>query len=309
MSSSKVRAGLCAMTMRCFALVALVVCLALIMVPHELGHLAICKATGVWVPRFTIFLGEPIVAVQLGETEYAIGRYPIGAANIVFDKKLPLEIENLVRGPLFAQTSPFLEHMRKKSPENAVALSKYERWYAYASKVERAAIVLCGPLFGIFFGGVTALLASMIAPGIQKTNTKRFELRPFCRDDPANIFWDGLLLPWRLIRGKASWDSVAGPLGILQASLVLIAGSWRERITFLSALSVAVSYFNLLPLPGLDGWKLAMLALEWMTGSSQHPMAEYFAQHGTTCLLGCLVLLVVIDFHRMATHPVTGNTS
>jgi regulator of sigma E protease len=45
---------------------------------HELGHLIAAKSVGMRVEKFSLFFGKPIASFRRGETEYAIGRYPVG---------------------------------------------------------------------------------------------------------------------------------------------------------------------------------------------------------------------------------------
>lgn len=54
------------------------VALGLIIFVHELGHFAAAKAFGVWVRRFAIGFGPPIIKFQRGETEYSFRAIPLG---------------------------------------------------------------------------------------------------------------------------------------------------------------------------------------------------------------------------------------
>ena len=54
------------------------VALGLIIFVHELGHFLAAKGFGVWVRRFAIGFGPPIVKWQRGETEYSVRAFPLG---------------------------------------------------------------------------------------------------------------------------------------------------------------------------------------------------------------------------------------
>ena len=54
------------------------VALGLIILVHELGHFLAAKAFGVWVRKFAIGFGPPIVKWQRGETEYSLRWIPLG---------------------------------------------------------------------------------------------------------------------------------------------------------------------------------------------------------------------------------------
>src|SRR6202035_3550147 len=49
-----------------------------LIVLHELGHLAVAKAVGMRVERFSLFFPPKIVGIKRGETEYMIGAIPAG---------------------------------------------------------------------------------------------------------------------------------------------------------------------------------------------------------------------------------------
>ena len=51
---------------------------AALIIFHEIGHFAAAKAVGMRVERFSLFFGKPLVSFRRGETEYAIGPYPLG---------------------------------------------------------------------------------------------------------------------------------------------------------------------------------------------------------------------------------------
>lgn len=52
--------------------------LGLVIFFHELGHFLVAKWCGVYVERFSIGFGQPILARKWGETEYALGWLPFG---------------------------------------------------------------------------------------------------------------------------------------------------------------------------------------------------------------------------------------
>ena len=52
--------------------------LGLVIFFHELGHFLVAKWCGVYVERFSIGFGQPILARTYGETEYALGWLPFG---------------------------------------------------------------------------------------------------------------------------------------------------------------------------------------------------------------------------------------
>jgi regulator of sigma E protease len=82
--------------------------------------------------------------------------------------------------------------------------------------------------------------------------------------------WSEILFYWqfnatvigKLITGKISLQSVAGPLTLFyQAGLSLQLG-WHVYIYFIAMLSVVIAIINLLPVPGLDGAQILYLLIE-----------------------------------------------
>ncbi|MBE3069559.1 MAG: RIP metalloprotease RseP, partial [Planctomycetes bacterium] len=59
-------------------LIEIAVALGLIIFVHELGHFLAAKGFGVWVRRFAIGFGPPIVAWTRGRTEYSLRCIPLG---------------------------------------------------------------------------------------------------------------------------------------------------------------------------------------------------------------------------------------
>ena len=52
--------------------------LGLVIFFHELGHFLVAKWCGVYVERFSIGFGSPILSRKWGETEYVLGWLPLG---------------------------------------------------------------------------------------------------------------------------------------------------------------------------------------------------------------------------------------
>jgi regulator of sigma E protease len=102
----------------------------------------------------------------------------------------------------------------------------------------------------------------------------------------------------RIITRKERPD-LAGPVGIVK-----IAGSAAERgmdeyLEFLGMLSAYLGGFNLLPLPALDGGRLAFLAYEAVTRRRANARVEagiHFV--GLVMLLTLLAVVTVFDFRR-----------
>jgi regulator of sigma E protease len=120
----------------------------------------------------------------------------------------------------------------------------------------------------------------------------------------------------RLVTGKEGLDKLSGPLGILsltgsvtdlhmnQEGVGLGEKLGQLAITLLklaALLSIGVGFFNLLPIPVLDGGAVVMSLAEGLTGK---PIPEKVQQVGLTIGLVCLVAFaLVITFQDVQRFP------
>jgi regulator of sigma E protease len=118
----------------------------------------------------------------------------------------------------------------------------------------------------------------------------------------------------RLITGKEGIDKLSGPVGILhltsgvtQMTLAQPEVEMGEKVAQLfwmllqlaAMLSVGIGFFNLLPMPVLDGGAVVMTLAEAVTGK---PLPERIQNAGLTiglvCLVGFALLITLQDFFR-----------
>lgn len=91
-------------------------------------------------------------------------------------------------------------------------------------------------------------------------------------------------LPWRLsvenakaiadLVKRRSSEGLSGPVGMTKALATVANDGLFMFLLALVAVSVGLGWFNLLPLPFLDGGRLLFLALELATGRRPHQKAE-----------------------------------
>ena len=77
------------MTNFLFYLAAFAVVIGVLVVVHEYGHYAVARLCGVKVLRFSVGFGQPLWARRFGpdETEWAIGRFPLGGYVKMLDER------------------------------------------------------------------------------------------------------------------------------------------------------------------------------------------------------------------------------
>jgi regulator of sigma E protease len=102
----------------------------------------------------------------------------------------------------------------------------------------------------------------------------------------------------RIILRKEKPD-LAGPVGIVKIAGNAADRGMDEYLAFLGMLSAYLGGFNLLPLPALDGGRLAFLAYEGVTRRRANARVEagiHFV--GLVMLLALLAVVTVFDFRR-----------
>ncbi|MDD2426892.1 MAG: RIP metalloprotease RseP [Eubacteriales bacterium] len=124
--------------------------------------------------------------------------------------------------------------------------------------------------------------------------------------------------PWSIIRSNIAGigmifsgqlslrDSLAGPIGIVSivSETVQQSTTFRQVIEYVLMLfgliSVAVGFFNLLPIPPLDGGHLLFAAME---GIKRKPLSDRFKQVvtsvGLVIFLALFILVIYLDASRL----------
>lgn len=100
-------------------------------------------------------------------------------------------------------------------------------------------------------------------------------------------------------------QGVSGPVGIFNVvSLVIDIPELKERIMQLlnlaGILSISLAFFNVLPIPGLDGGRLFFILAEGMFGIKLKPKVEgYINAIGMAFLLGLILLVTYKDIVQL----------
>lgn len=97
---------------------------------------------------------------------------------------------------------------------------------------------------------------------------------------------------YKLLTGKASLKSLGGPILIAQVAGKAAQSGISNFIFFMGFISLQLGYFNLLPLPVLDGGLILMFLIEILRRKSLSPnFRERFQQVGLV-ILGILMVIV-----------------
>ncbi|MBA3724593.1 MAG: site-2 protease family protein [Candidatus Levybacteria bacterium] len=100
-------------------------------------------------------------------------------------------------------------------------------------------------------------------------------------------------------------DNVSGPVGIgaLVNRIVEIPDAKEQVLQLLNLagiLSLSLAFFNILPIPGLDGGRLFFILLEAVIGRKVNPKIEgYFHAVGMVLLIALLLLVTIKDVTQL----------
>ena len=106
---------------------------------------------------------------------------------------------------------------------------------------------------------------------------------------------------WRLATLNAPSSDVAGPIGIARVTGEAVKFGWMAVLEFMSILSLNLAVLNILPIPALDGGRLAFVFLEKLIGRRLRPAFERSAhQVGMIILIGLILLVSINDILKLA---------
>ena len=127
----------------------------------------------------------------------------------------------------------------------------------------------------------------------------------------------------RIVTGKMSVHTMTGPVGIGDISRRVVNKVWEQEdvstairmeqlfwmlLSICAAISVGVGFFNLLPLPVLDGGHLVFYAYEFVTGKElPQKVQEVALTFGLILLLGMVVVITWGDILETGLFGASGG--
>ena len=109
------------------------------------------------------------------------------------------------------------------------------------------------------------------------------------------------MLIGKLFQLKPVGGDVAGPIGIAQVTGTAVKFGWKAVLEFMSILSLNLAVLNVLPIPALDGGRLAFVILEKFIGKKVKPAFEQKTHTiGMIVLMILVVLISINDILRLA---------
>jgi len=106
---------------------------------------------------------------------------------------------------------------------------------------------------------------------------------------------------WWVITGtKSASDVIGGPIMIAKLAQDAAEVGWDRLWNLTAALSAILAFFNILPIPALDGGRLVFLILEGVIGRPISTRTKLVVQQiGMAILLTLIVLIIYIDVRRL----------
>lgn len=218
---------------------------------HELAHMLVSKFLGVKVNKFAIGFGPILFSKAIGETSYELRLLPLGGF-VACDGEDPMS----------------------KAPRGFFSLS----WW------KRSLIALAGPLASLLLGYL--ILWGLLVVGrdwpIVKGAVKAGELSYTVLAETTKFL---------LGKSKLPGASVSGPIMVVK----ILADSFKDSIiqfgSVLAFISLSLGFFNLLPIPALDGGHVFLYLIEGLRGKKFKPQT-----YVTWSTIGAILLIALMLF-------------
>lgn len=99
----------------------------------------------------------------------------------------------------------------------------------------------------------------------------------------------------QIFRGIADFSSVAGPIGIASIGAKAVGTGFASSITLAALISINLALINVLPIPGLDGGRLFIIAIE---GITRRKVSDKWLTYLSFAGFGLLILLMlIVSYH------------
>lgn len=116
-------------------------------------------------------------------------------------------------------------------------------------------------------------------------------------------FWRIIVLMFQAIGSlftKEGFQQVGGPIQVYSVSAQMASQGFLSYIWFLAIISVNLGFFNLLPIPGLDGARFYLSIGETITNKKFNPKIEsYINMVGMLFLFGLMIIVTIKDIFML----------
>lgn len=105
---------------------------------------------------------------------------------------------------------------------------------------------------------------------------------------------------WQIFTGKANIRSIGGPIAIIHISSIVVKRGLVELLNFISVMSIQLAILNVLPIPILDGGRIAILLFEKLCkrSISNNTKNRLFIL-GFTLMICIAIIVTIFDIMRL----------
>jgi len=226
---------------------------------HELGHFIIAKKVGSEVSEFAIGMGPSLISFNKNKTRYSLNIIPIGGF---------VKIEGL---------------------EKEIKTTDQE--YSFKSLLDKIFIVISGPLMNFVAAFVIFCFVFLFVKGGNHLLSVLFISLKYI------IFNINIILKtlFGIFKGDISIDNLVGPIGIAKIAGNVGRSGLFNFLIFMAQFNINLGIINLLPLPALDGGRLAFLLWELFTRKKLDKNIETIINYLGLTFLICLVVYVTLS--------------
>lgn len=107
-------------------------------------------------------------------------------------------------------------------------------------------------------------------------------------------------LKWWISGVKSADETIGGPVMIAKLAGDAAERGWVSYLSLIAALSSVLAFFNILPIPALDGGHLSFLLVEAVMGKPLSVKTRLVIQQvGMALLLTFIIFVLYVDFNRL----------
>lgn len=224
---------------------------------HEAGHFFAAKSVGIRVNEFSIGMGPAIWQKTKGETLYSLRIIPLGGYCAMEGEE-----EDSDEVGAFKNALPWQRFITVIA---GAVMNLIIAWIAFS-----LFLIISGRSAGVFSGLI----------------------------DGFKLLWQTFFslfqILGQLFTGQISLDALSGPVGVVKI-IGEAASQGFSVLLFLTAyISTNLGFFNLLPIPALDGFTLLLIIIEKIRGKALKTKTEERIKIAGFVLLMALILFVSV---------------
>ena len=291
--------------------------LLVLIIPHEWGHMIVAKMCGVRVFEFSVGMGPLLFHTTKGETEYSVRLLPLGGFcklegedeaseeptaynNQPERKKIAILLAGVTMNILIAILAVTImvcitgidtntvDVIKAGSPAEASELQTGDTIVAVNGEDMSSWNELTNTIRSYKDGDEPLVMT-------YERDGNRYEMSakgPATTWDLSKTLFRGIYM---LACGQASPKDVAGPIGLVKIVDESQDYGVSGYLLLLAFVSLNLAFFNLIPIPGLDGGKIFFIFLRWISRGKITDEMEYKATVVGILFLFIMIFIVTIN--------------